>query len=136
MTTPLYALLFFVAWTLSILMGVAYFRVSSVLRKEARASSFPGGVAPGNDLYSRFIRAHLNCVENLPLFGAVVLVGHVAQVESTLFSGISVAYIAARVGQTLAHLWSARELAVNIRFGFFCLQVGFLFAMILTILAA
>ena len=48
----------------------------AVLRGERPANGFPADQDHGGPgWYRRCNRAHLNCVENLPVFGAVVLVG-------------------------------------------------------------
>jgi uncharacterized MAPEG superfamily protein len=125
MTVPLCMLLGFVAWTLFVLcLGIAPFRVGSVLMGKARPNQFPADTPHGPDWYRRLMRAHANCVENLPLFAAVVLVGHVAGVRDPLFSTLSEVYLAARVGQTVAHISSGRSLVINVRFTFFLVQIA------------
>jgi hypothetical protein len=47
MTTPLWCLLGFVAWTLVLLASVAGARVGAVLRGEKRPGEFPSGVPHG-----------------------------------------------------------------------------------------
>ena len=130
MTVPLYALLAFVVWTLLILVGVAFVRVHKVLSGRTPPNGFPSGQPHGSDRYWRTNRAHMNCVENLPLFASVVLVGAVLHVGSPALDSLAVAYIVARIGQTVAHISSGRNIAVNIRFGFFLAQVGCLLAMV------
>jgi uncharacterized MAPEG superfamily protein len=124
MTTPLWCLLGFVAWTLLLLLAVGIARVGAVLRREKRANEFPSGVPHGSDAYWRLNRAHLNCVENLPLFATVVLVAAVAGVKAPILDTLSCLYLAARVGQSIAHVSSGSVLAVNVRFTFFIVQVG------------
>lgn len=67
-------------------------------------------------------RAHLNCVENLPVFAALVaaagLSGQLAVMEST---AMYVLY--ARIGQSVAHLISTSPAMVWIRATFFFVQV-------------
>jgi uncharacterized MAPEG superfamily protein len=129
-TTPLWCLVGFVAWTLVLLSGLAVARVSQVLSGHRKANEFPSGVPHGGDAYWRLNRAHLNCVENLPLFGAVVLVASVAGVVAPALDTLARVYLGARVGQSLAHLSSGSVVAVNVRFTFFLIQfaclVGFL----------
>lgn len=129
MTEPLLALLAFVAWTATLLIAVGTSRVVKVLSGGAGPADFPSGVPHGSDAYWRLNRAHLNCIEFLPLFGAVVIVGVVAGVESAGFERLAWAVPAARVGQSLAHLASGTGAAVNVRFGFFLVQVAALIAM-------
>jgi uncharacterized MAPEG superfamily protein len=129
-TTPLWCLLGFVTWTLLLLAALAVARVSQVLAGERQANEFPSGVPHGGDAYWRLNRAHLNCVENLPLFGAVVLVASAAGVVAPALDTLAGVYLGARVGQSLVHLSSGSVTAVNVRFTFFLIQyaclVGFL----------
>ncbi len=124
MTTPLYCLLFFALWTLvPLAVFVAPVRVGSVLRGEKRARDYAVPSTEGtSDLYQRVMRAHMNCVENLPVFGAVVLIGGVTGYSSAAFDQLAIVYIVARVVQTLVHVGSGRGLAVNVRFAAFAVQ--------------
>jgi uncharacterized MAPEG superfamily protein len=133
MTTPLWCLLGFVAWTLVLLASVAGARVGAVLRGEKRPGEFPSGVPHGSDRYWRLNRAHLNCVENLPIFGAVVLVATVAAIRAPVLDTLARTYLAARVGQSLVHVASGSGMAVNVRFTFFLVQVGCVVGFLLTI---
>ena len=131
MTLPLWCLLFFVVWTLLIvLVGIGAFRVASVLAGKASPRAFPGDTPHGPEWYRRVMRAHANCVENLPLFAAVVLVGHVAGVRDPTFDLLAQAYVFGRVGQTVAHVASGRSMVINVRFAFFCVQLVSLAGMI------
>ncbi|MFZ5480140.1 MAG: MAPEG family protein [Myxococcota bacterium] len=124
MTTPLASLLAFAMWTLSlVLVGVGYPRVSAVLAGRAKPGDFKADEPHGGETYRRTIRAHLNCVENLPVFASVVLVGHAAGHASRAFDALAVTYVAARVGQSLAHVASGRHRVVLVRFSFFTVQV-------------
>lgn len=130
MTTPLGALLFFALWTLGlVLVGIGPYRVGMVLTGRARPNAFPSGTPHGPEWYQRVNRAHANCVENLPVFGAVVGVGHAVGLTGGTFGTLAVAVCAARVGQSVAHVSSGRSLAVNVRFAFFLIQVGLMIAM-------
>ena len=134
MTTPLWCLLGFVAWTLVLLLAIGVARVSQVLAGTAKPTDFPAGVPHGSDPYWRLNRAHLNCLENLPLFASVVLIATVAGLRSPALDTLARTYLGARVCQSLAHLSSGGAVAVNVRFGFFLVQFGCLVGFILTIL--
>ena len=62
MTTPLWCLLGFVAWTLALLLGVGFSRVGAVLRGEKKANEFPSGVPHGGDAYWRWLERALGAV--------------------------------------------------------------------------
>jgi uncharacterized MAPEG superfamily protein len=122
MSVPLYALIGFVFWTLALLVAIAVARMSKVLAGSARAGDFPSGVPHGSDAYWRLNRAHANCVENLPLFAAVVLGASATGYESGTFDDLARVYVVARVIQSLVHISSGSERAVSMRFTAFLVQ--------------
>jgi len=104
-----------------------------VLLGRARPNAFPADVPHGPDWYRRVARAHANCVENLGPFAAVVLTGHVVGLDDGAFANLALAYVLARVGQTVSHISSNRSLIVNVRFTFFMAQMVCIGAMIVQI---
>lgn len=129
MTTPLYALIGFVFWTVFLVLAIGASRVKMVSSGEFAPNAFPSGQPHGGDGYWRLNRAHMNCLENLPLFAAVVLTGHACGLTAGTFATLSQVYMAARVGQTLIHVSSGSVMAVNARFGCYIVQVGCLLTM-------
>jgi uncharacterized MAPEG superfamily protein len=92
--------------------------------------------AHGSAAYRRAVRAHANCVENLPVFGAIVLVAFAARVDTPWLDTLAFAFIAGRVGQTLTHtLFAETNPTVLIRFLFFFAQVLCMIGMAAEILA-
>ena len=71
---------------------------------------------------------HANCVENLPVFGAIVVALYIGNVAGTLVDALAAAILVARVMQSLVHVCFVQTNAVaSVRFGFFFVQiVGFL----------
>ena len=139
MTTPLLCLLLFALWTLGIVVfGVGAFRVMLVLSGQKAANAFPADTDHGGSpLYKRLNRVHLNCVENLPIFASVVLVGAVLSVESAWLDRLAVAYLVSRIAQSCIHALSTSAMAVNVRFTFFAIQIVCIIAMAwLTVSAA
>jgi len=134
MTTPLWCLLGFVAWTLCLLLAIGAARVFQVLAGKAQATDFTAGVPHGSDAYWRLNRAHLNCLENLPLFATVVLIATVVGIQTAALDTLARVFLAARIGQSLAHLSSGSALAVNVRFGFFLVQFFCLAGFVLAVL--
>lgn len=129
MTTPLYALMGFVFWTVFIVIAIGLARVAQVASGKTAVNGFPSGQPHGTDGYWRMNRAHMNCVENLPLFAAVVLAGHVSGLTAGTFATLSQVYVAARVVQTIIHVSSGSAMAVNLRFASFLVQMGCLLSM-------
>jgi uncharacterized MAPEG superfamily protein len=124
-TYSLWSLLGFAVWTLLlVVLGIGLPRVRAVLLGEARPNSFQPAVPHGSDRYQRTMRAHMNCVENLPVFAALVLIGAVIRIESTPFELAALAVLPARVLQSITHVASGRNRAVLVRFTFFCVQLA------------
>lgn len=120
-----WALLGFTVWTLLlVVVTIGTPRISAILRKQARPNSFNPAVPHGSERYQRSMRAHANCVENLPVFAALVLLGSSLGVASHSFQVVAFAVLPARVLQTVAHVSSGRNRAVLARFVFFCVQLA------------
>jgi uncharacterized MAPEG superfamily protein len=125
MSIPVWAVLAFATWTIAILMlGVGVYRWSLILTGKAELKSFPGDEPHGSPFYRRAVRAHANCVENLPVFAAIVLAEQTAGVRSTKLDVLSAAVVAARVVQTSAHLASGSNAAIAVRFTFLLVQIA------------
>jgi hypothetical protein len=125
MTTPLWVLLAFACWTVLVLMiGVGISRWSLILTGRAQLTDFPADVAHGSTTYRRAVRAHANCVENLPVYGAIVLAAFAAQATSPTLDGLALVFIVTRVGQSTVHMALAEtNVTVGVRFTFFLAQV-------------
>jgi hypothetical protein len=129
MSVPVWMLLGFAAWTVLLLVStVGVYRWSLILAGRAPINSFRADQVEGADRYKRAMRAHANCIENLPVFGAIVVALHIGNVSGTLVDGLAVLILLARVLQSLVHLCCVQSNAVTaVRFGFFFVQlVGFL----------
>jgi uncharacterized MAPEG superfamily protein len=135
MTVGLACLLGFAAWTvLLMVVGIGAVRILKVLSGEAKPNAFPADVPHGSERYRRVMRAHANCVENLPIFGAVVITAAIVGARGGLFDQLPPIYLAARVAQSVTHVASGGSLAANVRFTFFVVQlvcVGWLGALLL-----
>lgn len=125
MTIPLWVLLAFAVWTIAVLMtGIGIRRWALVLTGRAQLTDFPADVAHGSAPYRRAVRAHANCVENLPVYTAVALSTFAAQVSTPLLDTLALVFIAARICQSLIHmLFPETNLTVLIRFTFFLAQL-------------
>ena len=74
MTVPIWALLGFAAWTvLLLLFTVGTYRWSRILTGRVPIREFRADKVEGEEWYRRSMRAHANCIENLPVFGAIGL---------------------------------------------------------------
>lgn len=79
------------------------------------------------DWHKRGTRAHANCIENLPVFGAIVMALHVGHITGFWVDAFSVAILVGRILQSTVHICFVQtNTAVSFRFSFLCVQlVGF-----------
>ena len=125
MTTPIWMLLGFAAWTVLLLSAtVGVYRWTRILSGRASVSSFRADQVEGEDWYRRSMRAHANCVENLPVFGAIVLALYVGGVGGPVIDILSALVLVSRVLQSLVHVSHVQSDAfVAVRFSLLCVQL-------------
>ena len=125
MTIPVWVLLLFAAWTLVLLSGtVGYFRWSRILTGRATIREWRPDEDQGTDWYRRAMRAHANCLENLPLYTAVVIALQVTHASSPWLDVLAVILLAARIAQSILHIGPKQtELVAGARFGCYAIQV-------------
>jgi uncharacterized MAPEG superfamily protein len=124
-------LLAFACWTLLVLLvGVGIRRWLLIFQGQAALTSFPGDTPHGSQAYRRAMRAHANCIENLPVFSAIVLVGAFAQRLTPTTDMLAIVFMAARVAQTSIHMALPETNAtIAVRFSFFLIQIVAMIAM-------
>lgn len=133
---PVTALVLFAAWTLALVLAIGAWRIGQVLLGQKRTNDFPSGTPHGSAAYWRLNRAHFNAVENLPIFGALVLSGSYLQVSDTAFQILPSLVLYARVAQTIIHLASGSAFAVTLRFLAYVVQVASMFVIAAVVLRA
>jgi len=111
----------FAAWTLVLLGALAVHRVTLTLQGRPANSFAPDG-SDDTPAGRRLVRAHANCIENLPIFGALVLAALVSG-HAGVTDPLAPWALLARVGQSTTHLVSTSVNAVTVRFVFFLVQV-------------
>lgn len=131
MSTPLWVMLAFAAWTHAVLVGsIGIYRLSRVFTGRATMAEWHVDGMQGDPWYQRATRAHMNCVENLPVYSAVALAAAVTGVGGAALDALALIFIAARIGQTLVHITRAQtERVVNVRFGLFSMQIACIVSM-------
>lgn len=136
MTTPIWMLLGFAVWTILLLMAtVGSYRWIEILLGRKRIGGFRSDQAEGDDWYRRSVRAHANCIENLPVFGAIVLALYVSGVSGPAVDRLCIAVLAARVVQSMIHVSHVQTDAfVSVRFSFFCVQLAAFLALTVLII--
>jgi len=128
MTMPTWMLLGFATWTIVLLAStIGIYRWFHIFAGRAPVNGFPADQPEGADWYKRAMRAHANCIENLPVFGAIVLALHVSAAGGVVADLASIAVLMARVMQSLVHVCLPQTSSVvAVRFTFLMVQlVGF-----------
>lgn len=123
MTTTALALILFIAWTLALLVLMEAIRSWLVLTKRVPANGFRPDNENLSPLMQRLARAHLNCVEGLPIFGGLMIAALLTG-KTSVTDGLALWLVAARVVQSTIHLASTNEIAVTLRFTAFAAQMA------------
>jgi uncharacterized MAPEG superfamily protein len=91
MTIPVWVLLAFAGWTvLTLLCSIGVYRWSRILTGQTDLNEFPGDRPHGADWYRRAMRAHANCVENLPVYAALVIVINASGVAGSVLDYLAI----------------------------------------------
>ena len=138
MTIPMWMLLGFAAWTVLLLSAtVGVYRWTRILSGRASVSSFRADQVEGEDWYRRSMRAHANCIENLPVFGAIVFALYVGHVTGAWVDALAITVLVARVIQSMVHVCFVHTNTVaSVRFTFFFIQFICFFWLIGILVAA
>jgi uncharacterized MAPEG superfamily protein len=138
-TIPLWMLLGFATWTVFLLLAtVGIYRWSRILTGREEIRAFRADHIEGHDWYRRSMRAHANCVENLPVFAVIVLALYATGLDSQLVRALTIVVLVARVLQSVVHVsFVQSNRAVAVRFTFFLIQIiAFLWLIAIIALAA
>ncbi|CAM5349175.1 TPA: MAPEG family protein [Pseudomonas aeruginosa] len=125
MTTPVWTLLVFAGWTLFILFStVGVYRWSKILTGRATISGWQPEKTQGSAWYQRAMSAHRNCIENLPVYGAIVFVLSITGLSSPVLDGLAITVIAGRIAQSVTHICLEQtERIALFRFVFYFSQI-------------
>lgn len=127
--TGMSALLGFTAWTLLLVVMVVMWRVIEVLRGQKINSWGRSNSIAVPSFVERAGHAHLNALENLPVFAVIVLAAQLLGKTGGV-DALGAWVLAARVAQSVAHLIGTSPLLVMLRATFYFIQLG-LFAWLL-----
>ena len=132
---PEMMLLGFAAWTLLLLVAtVGAYRLSRVFLGRAGMGDFPADRVEGQGWYPRAMRAHANCIENLPVFAVLVYVLRAFGIEDPAVDPLCAAVLAARIPQSLVHVGFVQsDRVVSWRFAFYSVQLLSFLALIVLI---
>jgi uncharacterized MAPEG superfamily protein len=125
MNLPTWILLAFAGWTLLILFStVGVYRWSRILTGRATISEWQAGQPQGSDWYQRAMAAHRNCIENLPVFAAIVIAINHFELNSQMLDSLALGVLIARIAQSLIHICLKQsDRVATWRFIFFFAQI-------------
>jgi uncharacterized MAPEG superfamily protein len=128
------ALIGFAAWTLVLVLIVLLWRLVEILRgKPINSWGRDSAIAvPG--LVTRAGHAHLNALENLPVFAVIVLAA-TAIGKTTAVESVACWVLYARIAQSVAHLIGTSATLVMVRATFYFIQIGLFIYMLWSLLA-
>lgn len=128
--TGITALLLFAGWTLLLMFVYVGRRVLLVLTMQKKANAWMRG-EPNDDppVFTRVQHAHFNCLENLPVFAAIVLSG-VALNKTAVVDPVAAWVLYARFAQSIVHVIGVSHWLVFIRANFLVIQAALFFYMI------
>lgn len=131
MPVPVWVLLGFAAWTLLMLFAtVGVYRWSRILTRRTEIATWRADEPQGGEWYRRAMRAHMNCIENLPVYTAVVVAMLATDVTSPTLDALAVAILVARICQSAVHLlFEQTNLIAGLRFAFYFTQALAIIAM-------
>jgi len=131
MTIPVWVLLLFAAWALLLLTGtIGYFCWSRILTGRATIQEWRPDEVQGTDWYKRAMRAHANCLENLPIYTAVVIALLVTVASSPWLDLLAIILLIARIAQSTLHIGPQQtEMVAGARFGCYAVQIVCMFIM-------
>lgn len=133
--TGITALLLFIGWTLILALSYAGFRVPPILLGKKPANHWERGKSVDDPaLLVRAKGAHLNCLENLPLFAALVLIGVVTN-QSAVVDSVAGIFIYARFGQSIVHLIGTSLPLILLRATLFIVQVAIMLYLTVSMLS-
>jgi len=132
--TAILAVLAFALWTLVLVFTSVNWRVLEVLRGKGINSWGRDDGIPVPAIVKRMQHAHLNCLENLPIFAILVFSAYFLG-KQPVVDGLACYVLYARLGQSLVHLIGTSQPLVFVRATFYVVQVLIFFYMFWGLLA-
>ena len=124
------AVLLYIVWTFALALMYATYRVPLVLSAKKRADHWERGKTSDDPaILVRAKGAHLNCLENFPLFAAVVCVAALLG-KSPVVDALAAYVLYARIGQSAVHLLGTSLPLILARATLFLAQVALVLYMV------
>ena len=122
MSPTLVALVAFATWTGFLVFALANLRLVHTLRTKKAMNSYSPQGDDLEGLIPRWTRAHLNCLEFLPILGAVTL-SAVATGNTAITDPLAMVVFYCRVAQSVTHIVSTAQPMILVRGAFFVAQL-------------
>ena len=124
MNASMTALLGFAGWTVLLVFVILLYRAGLVFTGKKKANSWPRGTTPSDDppILVRVRDAHLNCLEGLPIFAAILLAAAMGG-KLHVTNPVAMWVLYARVAQSVTHFIGTTHWLVFIRANFLGLQL-------------
>lgn len=121
MNNTIIALTGYISWILVLLVILAAYR-TQFAKKNQKSLKFKSDGSDTDALGERITRAQANCVESFSFIGGTMLLA-IATGASVITDGLALYVLVARLAQSIVHLSSTSNMAIQIRFVFFLIQV-------------
>jgi uncharacterized MAPEG superfamily protein len=122
---PVWVLLVFALWTLlTLVFSIGVYRFGKIFKGGSAFDTYRFPDVDQNERHRRALRAHMNCVENLPVYGALVVVMIYTGVFAPVLSVLAIVFMVFRVLHTFVHVGFTQKGKVTIvRFSLFVVQL-------------
>lgn len=121
MSATILTLIAYILWTMVLLLVLAGYRTAIAKQRKSLKFAADGSDVP--DIGHRITRAQANCVESFAFIGGTLLLA-IASSSTVITDGLAYVLLAARIGQSLVHLASTTNMAIQLRFVLFLIQFG------------
>lgn len=121
MNYTILALTGYITWIIVLLVVLAAYR-TQFASKNKKSLKFKSDGSDTDVLGERITRAQANCVESFSFIGGTMLLA-LATGSSVITDGLAIHVLVARLAQSIVHLSSTSNMAIQIRFVFFLVQV-------------
>lgn len=111
-----------VFWHFAMVMMLGGLRVSLVLSRKKPPNDFSPDGKDVSAFSARLCRAHANSYETVPFLLALLMLS-LYKSGGEWTNALALVLLGARMLQSVTHIYSTNNVAVNIRFGFFLVQV-------------
>jgi len=124
------ALIGYTAWTLLLVLVIFAWRGIEIVINGKKADSWTRGRQVDEPaLIRRIEHAHINCLENLPIFAVIVLAA-AAMGKSAVTEPYAMYVLYARLAQTVVHIIGVNHWLVLVRATFWAIQLALFVVML------